>query len=141
MNGFFFFRRSPGSTRVLNPLKVWDGEMNNSRALNLNLPDTDSVCIRSVCRNAQVEKKIVFLLINSIFFHIHQGKILVGLKTCDILEIEEKGSDFQITPLVCGHGEGQLWALSPHPTEPMFATGSYDRHLAVWNISTKVRLF
>jgi WD40 repeat protein len=42
--------------------------------------------------------------------------------------------------LVFGHGEGQLWALSPHPTEPMFATGSYDRNLVVWNTSTKVSI-
>jgi hypothetical protein len=40
--------------------------------------------------------------------------------------------------LVFGHGEGQLWALSPHPTESMFATGSYDRNLVVWSISAKV---
>jgi hypothetical protein len=40
--------------------------------------------------------------------------------------------------LVFGHGEGQLWALSPHPTEPMFATGSYDRNLVVWTMNTKV---
>ncbi len=40
--------------------------------------------------------------------------------------------------LVFGHGEGQLWALSPHPTESMFATGSYDRNLVVWSINAKV---
>jgi WD40 repeat protein len=40
--------------------------------------------------------------------------------------------------LVFGHGEGQLWALSPHPTESIFATGSYDKNLVVWNISAKV---
>jgi WD40 repeat protein len=63
---------------------------------------------------------------------------LIGLKTSDIVEIDEKSSDSQSMSLVFGHGEGQLWALSPHPIEPMFATGSYDRNLVVWNISTKV---
>lgn len=40
-----------------------------------------------------------------------------------------------------GHGEGQLWALSPHPTEAIFATGSYDKNLAVWNTNIKVNWF
>ena len=53
------------------------------------------------------------------------------------MEIDEK-SGSQLASLVFGHGEGQLWALSPHPTEPMFATGSYDRNLVVWNTGTKV---
>ena len=69
-----------------------------------------------------------------------QGKILVGLKTADILEIDEKSPNAEPTSLVFGHGEGQLWALSPHPTEMMFATGSYDRNLVVWNMSTKVNI-
>ena len=69
-----------------------------------------------------------------------QGKLLIGLKTSDIVEIDEKASDSQPMSLVFGHGEGQLWALSPHPTEPMFATGSYDRNLVVWSISTQVSI-
>lgn len=55
------------------------------------------------------------------------------------MEVDEKASGSQSVSLVFGHGEGQLWALSPHPTEAMFATGSYDRNLVVWNISTRVR--
>jgi hypothetical protein len=57
------------------------------------------------------------------------------------MEIDDKSSGSQSTSLVFGHGEGQLWALSPHPTQSMFATGSYDRNLVVWNISTKVNFF
>ncbi len=56
------------------------------------------------------------------------------------MEVDEK-SGSQLSSLVFGHGEGQLWGLSPHPTEPMFATGSYDRNLVVWNISTRVSQF
>lgn len=56
------------------------------------------------------------------------------------MEIDEKTGS-QSASLVFGHGEGQLWALSPHPTEPIFATGSYDHNLVVWNISTKVSQF
>ncbi|CAF0987237.1 unnamed protein product [Adineta ricciae] len=111
-------KRSLGSKRVLNPVKVWDTNMDNGRIIKLDLPESDTVCVRSVCRNSQ-------------------GKLLIGLKTSDIVEIDEKASDSQPMSLVFGHGEGQLWALSPHPTEPMFATGSYDRNLVVWSISTQ----
>jgi hypothetical protein len=51
-----FVRRSLGSVRVLNPVKVWDFDMNNGRTIKLDLPPTDSICVRSVCRNAQVRK-------------------------------------------------------------------------------------
>ncbi|CAF0858738.1 unnamed protein product [Adineta steineri] len=112
-------KRSLGSTRTLNPLKMWDYDMKNERIIKLDLPPTDSICVRSVCRNSKA------------------GKLLIGLKTSDIVEIDEKSSGSQQVTLVFGHGEGQLWALSPHPTEPMFATGSYDRNLVVWNIDTK----
>ncbi|CAF1609867.1 unnamed protein product [Rotaria magnacalcarata] len=111
-------KRSVASTRVLNPLKIWDLDMNNVRAIKLDIGPTDSICIRSVCRNSK-------------------GKILIGLKTSDIIELDDKSSDCQTTSLVFGHGEGQLWALSPHPTKSLFATGSYDRNLVVWNTSTK----
>jgi microtubule-associated protein-like 6 len=56
------------------------------------------------------------------------------------MEVDEKTGS-QLSSLVFGHGEGQLWGLSPHPTEPMFATGSYDRNLVVWNTGTKVSYF
>ncbi|CAF3456731.1 unnamed protein product [Rotaria socialis] len=111
-------KRSAASTKVLNPLKIWDLDMNNGRAIKLDIGPTDSICIRSVCRNSK-------------------GKILIGLKTSDIVELDDKSSDCQTTSVVFGHGEGQLWALSPHPTKSLFATGSYDRNLVVWNTSTK----
>lgn len=64
-----------------------------------------------------------------------KGKLLIGLKTSDIIEIDDTSSSSQSVSLVFGHGEGQLWGLSPHPTESMFVTGSYDRNLVVWNTS------
>jgi hypothetical protein len=57
---FILFRRSLGSTRVLNPVKVWDSDMNNGRTIKLDLPPTDSICVRSVCRNSQVKKFLFF---------------------------------------------------------------------------------
>ncbi|CAF1210286.1 unnamed protein product [Rotaria sordida] len=111
-------KRSLSSTDALKPLKIWDFNMNNGRSIKLDLPQTDTICVRSVCRNSQ-------------------GKILVGLKTSDIVEIDERSSSSQSASLVFGHGEGQLWALSPHPTKPLFATGSYDRNLVIWTTNTK----
>ncbi|CAF3682759.1 unnamed protein product [Rotaria sp. Silwood1] len=111
-------KRALGSTRILSPVKVWDYNMENGRAIQFDIPQTDTICARSVCRNSQ-------------------GKILIGLKTSDIIEVDDKSSGFRSVSLVFGHGEGQLWALSPHPHEPMFATGSYDRNLAIWDMSTK----
>ncbi len=62
MIGFeaFCFRRSLGSTRVLNPIKIWDLDMNNGRPIKLDLPATDSICVRSVCRNSQVKFSFFF---------------------------------------------------------------------------------
>lgn len=54
MVSFDHIRRSPGSSRVLHPLKVWDFDMTNGQSIKLDLPQTDVVCVRSVCRNAQV---------------------------------------------------------------------------------------
>ncbi|CAF4316599.1 unnamed protein product, partial [Rotaria magnacalcarata] len=84
---------------------VWDYNMQNGRSIKLDLPQTDTICARSVCRNSQ-------------------GKMLIGLKTADIIEVDDKQSGSRSVLLVCGHGEGELWALSPHPIESMFATGS-----------------
>ncbi|CAF1543885.1 unnamed protein product, partial [Adineta ricciae] len=111
-------RRSPGSTRVLEPLKVWDFDVTNGRSITFDHPTTDTICVRSVCRNSA-------------------GKILIGLKTSDIIEIDEKASGSSSRHIVFGHGEGELWGLAPHPTESIFATGSYDRNLVVWNTTTK----
>ncbi|CAF1944366.1 unnamed protein product [Rotaria magnacalcarata] len=111
-------KRSLGSTQTLNPVKVWDYNMQNGRSIKLDLPQTDTICARSVCRNSQ-------------------GKMLIGLKTADIVEVDDKQSGSRSVLLVCGHGEGELWALSPHPIESMFATGSYDRNIAVWDMNNK----
>lgn len=90
--------------------------MTKEQAIKLDIPPTDVICVRSVCRSAQ-------------------GKLLVGLKTADIIEVDQNSCK----SLIFGHGEGQLWALSPHPTEMIFATGSYDRNLVVWDISERVK--
>ena len=51
----FLSRRSLGSTAPLDPVKVWDYDMSNGRSIKLDLPQTDTICTRSVCRNSQVK--------------------------------------------------------------------------------------
>jgi len=39
--------------------------MNNGRAVKLNLAPTDTICVRSVCRNLRVKLVFYFILINN----------------------------------------------------------------------------
>jgi len=68
---------------------------------------------------------------------IFQGKILVGTKDNDVLEIGEKSNGINV--LVGGHGEGEVWGLDKHPTLPQFITASYDGTVRIWDIPGKVR--
>jgi hypothetical protein len=34
--------------------------MKNERAIKLDLPETDTLCVRSVCRNSQVKPQFLF---------------------------------------------------------------------------------
>lgn len=67
-----------------------------------------------------------------------QGKILVGTKDNDVIEIGEKNG--LISVLVGGHAEGEVWGLDKHPTLPQFITASYDGTVRIWDIVGKVSI-
>ena len=73
-----------------------------------------------------------------IVFLFFQGKILIGTKDNDVIEVGEKNG--QLSVLVAGHGEGEVWGLDRHPTAPRFITASYDGTVRIWDIANKVCL-
>ena len=74
--------------------------------------------------------------VSKVFFF--QGKILIGTKDNDVIEVGEKNG--QLSVLVAGHGEGEVWGLDRHPTAPRFITASYDGTVRIWDIANKVCL-
>ncbi|PAA85883.1 hypothetical protein BOX15_Mlig016715g1 [Macrostomum lignano] len=98
-------------------VKLWDQEMKRCREYNLNLSDKTAV-IKSVCRV--------------------RGKILVGTKESEIIEVGEK--DGALTQVARGHGEGELWGLAVHPGARQFATASDDGTCRIWDIGKKTML-
>ena len=40
-----------------------------------------------------------------------------------------------------GHREGEIWGLAAHPAKDIFASGSDDGTVRVWDVTSKVRVF
>nr|XP_039266613.1 echinoderm microtubule-associated protein-like 6 [Styela clava] len=59
------------------------------------------------------------------------GKILVGTKNGEILEVDKTGPILLLTQ---GHGEGELWGLASHPSRGELVTVSDDRSVRTWNV-------
>lgn len=60
------------------------------------------------------------------------GKILVGTKNGEILEIEKEGPMFILTQ---GHKMGEVWGLDTLPSNDLCVTVSDDKTLRVWTTS------
>ncbi|XP_060573407.1 echinoderm microtubule-associated protein-like 6 [Ruditapes philippinarum] len=97
------------------PVKLWDQEMKRCRAFPLHDHGSKADVVKSVCRI--------------------KGKILVGTKDNDVIEIGEKNGVLQV--LVGGHAEGEVWGLDRHPALPQFITASYDGTVRIWDIPSK----
>ncbi|KAK1171259.1 echinoderm microtubule-associated protein-like 6 isoform X3 [Acipenser oxyrinchus oxyrinchus] len=95
-------------------VKLWDQEMKRCRAFQLETGQLVE-CVRSVCRG--------------------KGKILVGTKDGEIIEVGEKNAASNI--LINGHMEGEIWGLATHPSKDMFISASDDGTIRIWDLADK----
>ncbi|KAI1886390.1 hypothetical protein AGOR_G00213520 [Albula goreensis] len=95
-------------------VKLWDQEMKRCRAFQLETGQTVE-CVRSVCRG--------------------KGKILVGTKDGEIIEVGEKNAASNI--LINGHMQGEIWGLAAHPSKDVFISASDDGTIRIWDLADK----
>lgn len=62
-----------------------------------------------------------------------QDSILVGTKNSEILEVQKSG---EISVLIQGHMEGELWGLAVHPNRQLIVTASDDGTVRLWNLNS-----
>lgn len=67
---------------------------------------------------------------------LSQGKILVGTRNAEIIEVGEKNAACNI--LVNGHMDGPIWGLSTHPSRDVFLSAAEDGTVRLWDIPEKV---
>lgn len=72
-----------------------------------------------------------------LFFCYVQGKILVGTRNAEIIEVGEKNAACNI--LVNGHMDGPIWGLGAHPTRDVFLSAAEDGTVRLWDIPERVR--
>lgn len=65
-----------------------------------------------------------------------QGKILVGTKDGEIIEVGEKNAASNL--LLDSHARGGIWGLSAHPVKELCITASDDATIRLWDLSDKV---
>lgn len=68
-----------------------------------------------------------------------QGKILVGTRNAEIIEVGEKNAACNI--LVNGHMDGPIWGLGTHPSRDVFLSAAEDGTVRLWDIPEKVRSY
>ncbi|XP_063080185.1 echinoderm microtubule-associated protein-like 5 [Engraulis encrasicolus] len=99
-------------------LKLWDQELKRCRAFRLETGQNID-CVRAVCRA--------------------KGKILVGTRNAEILEVCEKNAACSI--LVNGHTDA-VWGLGTHthPSRDVFLSASDDGTVRLWDITERKML-
>ncbi|XP_031213616.1 echinoderm microtubule-associated protein-like 5 isoform X5 [Mastomys coucha] len=98
-------------------VKLWDQELRRCRAFRLETGQVTD-CVRSVCRG--------------------KGKILVGTRNSEIIEVGEKNAACNI--LVNGHVDGPIWGLATHPSRDFFLSAAEDGTVRLWDIADKKML-
>ncbi|XP_042073422.1 echinoderm microtubule-associated protein-like 6 isoform X3 [Haplochromis burtoni] len=95
-------------------VKLWDQEMKRCRAFQLETGQQVE-CVRSVCRG--------------------KGKILVGTKDGEIIEVGEKNAASNL--LLDSHARGGIWGLGAHPAKDLCITASDDATIRLWDLADK----
>lgn len=65
-----------------------------------------------------------------------QGKILVGTKDGEIMEVGEKNA--ASNTMINGHTQGGIWGLAAHPFKDVFISASDDGTIRIWDLADKV---
>lgn len=65
-----------------------------------------------------------------------KGKILVGTKDGEIIEVGEKNA--ASNTLINGHTQGRIWGLATHPCKDLFISASDDGTIRIWDLADKV---
>lgn len=68
-----------------------------------------------------------------------QGKILVGTKDGEIIEVGEKNA--ASNTMINGHTQGGIWGLATHPFKDVFISASDDGTIRIWDLADKVRVW
>lgn len=127
-------------------VKLWDQEMKRCRAFQLETGQQVE-CVRSVCRgkvrtlDSNLHSSISILSIWSLSSSASpapQGKILVGTKDGEIIEVGEKNAASNI--LLDSHGRGEIWGLTAHPAKELCITASDDATIRLWDLTDKVQI-
>nr|XP_021335612.1 echinoderm microtubule-associated protein-like 6 [Danio rerio] len=95
-------------------VKLWDQEMKRCRAFQLETGLPVEI-VRSVCRG--------------------KGKILVGTKDGEIMEVGEKNA--ASNTIINGHTQGRIWGLATHPSKDVFISASDDGTIRFWDLADK----
>lgn len=70
-----------------------------------------------------------------LFFTL-KGKILVGTKDGEIIEVGEKNA--ASNTMINGHTQGRIWGLATHPSKDVFISASDDGTIRIWDLADKV---
>ncbi|XP_051939881.1 echinoderm microtubule-associated protein-like 6 isoform X6 [Hippocampus zosterae] len=95
-------------------VKLWDQEMKRCRAFQLETGQAVEN-VRSVCRG--------------------KGKILVGTKDGEIIEVGEKNA--ASNTMINGHTRGGIWGLDAHPFKDVFISAGDDGTVRIWDLADK----